>query len=604
MLPGQSGLILLPIVMDQDNSLEKSFVNLLTLPTELLVYIISFLPSLHDRVKLRYVSSWLKCLVEETPLLWKEFVWPYYDSREEYSVTQVLKVCGQHIRTLSFPNKVPSTLVEMLQYCSNVQHISLPSANPEQLLMMIHHIRHLQTLELKVDCDSDIEQLFLCTSHLKEITIISNSGANYGDLFKHWKEKKFMPPSCNVIAFGFIESLLDHTAQSIPSGTTASFRVFCAHSKVTTLPYFQIQIERSGQVTTRCAKLSDFGILGLKDDVVVMTDCQYGGKTVYGVSVYASSKPKLTHIAKPFSLKSATHVDLSWQSSLCSGHLEQVAVACPNLQQLNLQCSYHCLKSLQGLRAIHDHCQYLQGLNLLGICVEEVEDLTQLWEILSDMKLTHLALEYCVLPSGATNKERFISLLKKFSSVRAIELKHDAGCYYYGCNEEDTSILSCFPLLQYCYLRFAGDLPTPALEMVNKCMGLKCVRIFAWSLSLKLAYNRNLQQLCIQAIDANIPKNFMATVSAHGGLVHVIIDVPSLAVTAIMCLVRNSPKLITLYLRTKLDISAKHFNAALQKMFSKRVLFATGYCNITDQRGISPEDVMQELGIDLLPLWN
>jgi len=87
--------------MDQDNSHKEVLVNLLKLPMELLVIIISFLSSQCDRVKLRYVSRWLRCVVNGTPSLWKEFVWPYYDSLEESSVKEVLKVCGQHIKTLA-----------------------------------------------------------------------------------------------------------------------------------------------------------------------------------------------------------------------------------------------------------------------------------------------------------------------------------------------------------------------------------------------------------------------------------------------------------------------------------------------------------------------
>ena len=103
-------------MVDQDNSQEESVLSLLTLPTELLV---SFLSSIRDRVKLRYVSRWLRCVIEGTPSLWKEFVWPYYDSCEECSMKKVLKVCGQRIKVLSFPNsRLSSTLVEMLQYCS------------------------------------------------------------------------------------------------------------------------------------------------------------------------------------------------------------------------------------------------------------------------------------------------------------------------------------------------------------------------------------------------------------------------------------------------------------------------------------------------------
>ena len=118
----------------------------------------------------------------------------------------------------------------------------------------------------------------------------------------------------------------------------------------------------------------------------------------------------MVHIAKPFNLNCATHLDLSWESSLHSDHLEQLAIVCPNLRRLFLVKSYYCLRSLKGLRAIASHCHKLQGLNLLGICVREVEDLTGLWEILSDMKLTYLAVECCTFRLEAAT---VISLHKK-----------------------------------------------------------------------------------------------------------------------------------------------------------------------------------------------
>ena len=157
-----------------DHSHEESLVNLLSLPSELLVYIISLLSSLRDKVKLRYVSRRLSCVIEGTPSLWKEFVWTFNDSCEECSVKEVLKVCEQHIKVLSFPNhRLPSSLIEILQYCSNVQHLSLPSTKLDckQLRKTIHHMGCLQTLELKVGNDSQIKQLLCKTGQLKELTV-------------------------------------------------------------------------------------------------------------------------------------------------------------------------------------------------------------------------------------------------------------------------------------------------------------------------------------------------------------------------------------------------------------------------------------------------
>jgi len=291
-------------LMDQDTPNEEPRVNLLTVPTELLVYIMSFLRSMRDRVKLRYVSSLLKCVIEGTPSLWKEFVWPYYDSCEEYCMKEVLKVCGHHIKVLSFPNsRLPSTLslVEMLKYCSNVQNFSLPSTklNLEQLRKIIDHMRYLQTLQLKMDVN-DIKPLLVDISQLKELTILSDRflHCELKKIFKHWTELEFRPPTFNVVTslLSFstkkvMTDFLDYAATeltNISASVIANFRLYNTFSELplnffSTFPYYQIQIKESGhgQVTTPCVKLSVIGLLGLNNDVAVMTECQCGEIIMY-----------------------------------------------------------------------------------------------------------------------------------------------------------------------------------------------------------------------------------------------------------------------------------------------------------------------------------
>ncbi|XP_065908495.1 uncharacterized protein [Dysidea avara] len=613
---------------DRDKSHVESLVNLLTLPTELLVYIISFLSSLHDRVKLRYVSRWLRYVIEGTPSLWREFVWPYYDSSEECSVKEVLKVCGQHIKMLSFPySKVTLTrLVEMLQYCSNVQHLSLPSTklDPEQLRMTIHHMGCLQTLELKVDNDSDIKQLFLNTGQLRELTIILNR-CRFDlppKLFKYWKESQFKPPSFNVISstdYSSTEKLVNYATQftTIPTGTTANFRLYNRPRKLPlnlfhTLPYYQLQVEGSGQVTIPCVKLSDFGILGLDNDVALMTDCQCGGRTLCMVMYlerhqthdYIVDKTMDYRIGRFGNLSCVTHFDLSCCFSLRSGHLEQLAVACPNLQRLNLQGCYHCLESLQGLQTIASHCHNLQGLNLFGICtcVSKAEDRsnqTRLWEILSNMKLIHLGVEFCVLRLEAANKEKLICLYQKCWTIRGIQCS-DCDCEH----EEDTLMLSYFPSLNYCYLYLVyQSSPTIVKDVISNCTELKvfyCVRLH---LSLNLSHNHNLQQLYIDSPCTDVPDHFMTSVSAHGGLEHVFLSIGYLTFEGITSLVRNSPKLMTLYLCVNhVDGNMENYNIPPKNMFWNRKLFTAGH-RMIDVDEFANLAALWEQGMDLLPLW-
>jgi len=84
---------------------EENSVSILSLPVELLVIIVSFLPAARDKARLRYVSHKLRA-VSETPSLWSDFVWPLYDRREERSVMNVLRDFGDYIKQLIIPDHV------------------------------------------------------------------------------------------------------------------------------------------------------------------------------------------------------------------------------------------------------------------------------------------------------------------------------------------------------------------------------------------------------------------------------------------------------------------------------------------------------------------
>ena len=150
--------------------------TLLALPTKLLVYIISLVTSLRERVKLRYVSRRLQCACE-TPSLWREFVWPYYHTEDEGCVNSVLKVCGEHVKQLSFPDmKMPtSQLLSTMAYCCNTVSLRLPSTalNSELLDDIFTCMGHLQTLDIR--WDRRMEQLLEAINHkcidMKELTI-------------------------------------------------------------------------------------------------------------------------------------------------------------------------------------------------------------------------------------------------------------------------------------------------------------------------------------------------------------------------------------------------------------------------------------------------
>ena len=85
-------------------------------------------------------------------------------------------------------------------------------------------------------------------------------------------------------------------------------------------------------------KLSDFGILRMEFDFAVMTDCQYGGTTMYIMRCVRDdynrddyNVKKLSYnicISKQCNLSCVTDFNLSYCHSLYSIHLEQLAIAC------------------------------------------------------------------------------------------------------------------------------------------------------------------------------------------------------------------------------------------------------------------------------------
>jgi len=84
--------------------------------------------------------------------------------------------------------------------------------------------------------------------------------------------------------------------------------------------------------------------------------------------------------------------------------------------------------------------------------------------------------------------------------------------------------------------------------------------------------------------------------------------VRSLTAEGITSLVRNSPKLLTLYLTAKTIhcLSVEKFTARLKEMFCKRKLFTAGHYILCD-RNQFPRNLLDiglwEQGTDILLLW-
>ena len=599
----------------------ENFSNFSTLPTELLVYIISFLT-------IRYVSRKLRSACE-IPLLWREFVWPYFDFREECCVygcvKSLLKSCGQFIKRCSFHDHVmPSKLTAMLQYCSNVVELSLPTSmlNPNQLEIAIQHMENLKSL--KIPWTGEIHPLFVICSTVRELTITELADTISLDvLLTEWAMKGFIPHTLSIIRSGYLpeSSIVDFWSELnrfSPTDHSGYFKVFHDYERpINLLPmsYFQLQFGQSS--TLPLVRASKYGLLGLEVDILLLTSHTCHNRELHKAMVAIShqyEKFQSNHFHNDINnLSFITHFSVS-SCQLHSGHLEQLAIACPNLMELNLDGNDSCLKSIQGLRMIAGSCRNLQGLNLSCISVNRMENYVQLWEILVEMKLTYLGIDLCALLPYKLDeqvKEAFVSLHQKCSKLKAIEaLYMDSDCSQcklvsrYG----DYSLLSNFTSLVHLFAD-AYNHPT-AIKGIVSCKTLKYFisTDTTFSLSGLFAVNCNLEQLSIQRSIVDIPSTFMQSISAPGGLVHVLIQqAKSVTLDGMTALIENSPNLLTfhvsadhIYASPGVHLKLKTFNSTMKKKFSNRKLFSRGSYHFSTYPS---DDCLTDHCTELTSIW-
>ena len=450
------------------------------LPTELLVKLMSYLPT-GDKVMMRYVSRRFKD-VSETPSLWREFVWLDYEPRHVRSVSSVLEVCGKHVKKIFFPAHVEATeILEMVYCCTKLQHLCLPEGSQlylDDLREILDTFTYLQQLDVFIEgnflrckyyppkfcwalgTENDyIEELLEVTAtRVRKLNLITNY---YGfevviDNIQRWASKGYPLP---LVINLYLQFEKRETSKLFRFWSKSSFQ----------LPSFEMSLYTNGRkrkpmdpavprrkfrfgpsATPPFIQLSNHGIVGLKYDVFHLREYNHHGTVKCAITseLELSNHELLTegkHFSYPSHLDSVTYVDISY-SDVHPDHLKQLAVVCPNLEELSLRGNVDCLEDLEGLRSIVHTCQNLTGLNLFGIPVSSVESCLLLWELLSSLKkLTRLHIELCVLRprwSIDANKQSFSSC----QNLKALEIFCDGRMNCTECiRSKEVLLFSCFP---------------------------------------------------------------------------------------------------------------------------------------------------------------
>lgn len=596
--------------------------NLITLPAELLVYIMSLLV-IHDRIKLRYVSRRLR-RVSKVAALWSEFVWPYFERRHEYYVSDTLKACGEHVKQLMFPINMPSAkIVWLTEHCVNATQLQLPPRvyfHPAQLERSLCAMTHLEKLDV---CWSEhIRPLLEICADLKELKIhIKKIKTEPRDWkLAEWASEGIRFPSvvriftkCGIHMMEESYAFLSKHYSVLPA---CEFYLYSsAKIPMNCHPHLPLLSFKFGPTASSpFVKASNYGILGFYDDILNVMEFNYDGKVMYGAMPSFYSGPHVAPLDRGFSTLSSITFFIAGYETIFPGHLEQIAIACPKLQWLDLYGCSDCLQSLKGLQAIVTMCQDLQGLNIADIPIMEVESYVLLWQVISRIvKLNHLTVGLCLLMvPDDVDSNMMVTIFQNCHSLQALEIQYG---YCRECADwsiEDL-LLSHFPSLTYCKLSY--DNPNILHKIITTCKNLKylCYDNRATVSLVPLNCSCMLQQLCIESSFTDIPDSFMDMISLHGGLEHMILSVRSITVNGIKTLISNSPKLMSfcgfidqpLYNENGRKLQSKDFKTKMKKEFCHHKLFRAGCFRVSlGNQFFCQYDILTELNTDLNSLWS
>ena len=606
------------LVKVQDDS-DCCWTSLVNLPTELLVIILSYL-SIQDIISMQFVSQRFK-EISEIPLLWKKFIWPDNEPRHVCSVSKVLKAHGEHVRQIFFPaHLTPANVLEMVHCCPKVAHLSLPrntQLSLDHLEEIVHTMTHLEQLDVFTSIIKyhPFKRLLEVSAASVKNLILKNDWYNIFHILQVLegllKEGHPLPSVINLLIYEddvvlASSSILESWPSSIYTIAPLEIGLYdIARVPMNLYPSVPLRKFQFGPAATSpLIKLSDHGILGLDKDIFYLSDYDHYGKVRLSVSPHLY-EVKVEHLHCISNFNSISNVDFVGVN-IYPGHLEQLAIACPNLERLNLGKAQNCLQSLQGLHAIVDTCQNLQGLNLVGIPVSSVESYLLLWELLSSIKkLTHLAIDLCMLIQcsncDSADKEKLIGMLGKCGSLKALEIIHYIFCEKsQNVPSVNDLLFSHFPSLVY--VRLSQARCTTAFKYtITNCHQLKyfyyetnvCSDSEAHVTLPSSSSCYYLQQLCIKSF-INLSASSVHVLSARGELEQVTLFVRSITTSAVTTLISNSPNLMLLYIVTEEPLcdengvsldreNCRKYTDTLSKTFSSHKLLTTGDFILTER---------------------
>jgi len=372
-------------------------------------------------------------------------------------------------------------------------HLNLPALghinshfDEQQLIKVIQEMKHLQVLN--VHCYHSLQPYLNLKVKLEELTIhMKTLFKKDFEVFENWTTNGFIPPNLNIVlSFScfiwnelrdFLFYAWPKWNSQIPAGHIAYLKLYIDYKVPLNLfqnaPVFQLQY---GQPVT--LPFVHVNNIGVNDEWLLLTDHDDGSKVVRKakVSIYPSDVMyRIIHDNNGLDNQLDCRVsNLTELDSDYNLDFKQLMVACPQLQRLNL-CRNKKLR-LEDLQVIATCCPDLQGLNLGELPIPDSKFCVKVWELLSTMKLIFLTVDMSFFERDKCRKdninEQLVTLFKQFTTLKALELLHNARNLHHPGITTDYELLSNFPSLEYCRITRTKQSTCPQ-SILTTCKKLK-----------------------------------------------------------------------------------------------------------------------------------
>ena len=365
----------------------ESCVQLINLPNEILVLIVSFLDT-RTVLHLTCVCRRLRAVVgDPTGPQWSAIRWKSSNRvKDADGFKLALRLCKKSLTELSLVSRGHqfrmSSCIQQITTCANLQSITLDGViyTPAQIgkLLQLPSLRSFYVdaslRSLNLDSTSKINLCFFeveTNGRLETLSLKLATSILLYACIQFWVHASYFPSDLRLFVLHKPKiSLPKHFTHFFPGPVTGAAYVsvyYQPHSKGIVSPHlqFQCQFSPEGIAPFFCSE-KQLSVASAKPGTGDMVYAKYWDETFHGNVVFSDICSGLSEL------------DVSGCRSLSLSDLQ-----CPNLVRLDLESCGAVLSNLDGLHSVAVNCAKLRVLSLLDL--HQVESLERLWTILASM---------------------------------------------------------------------------------------------------------------------------------------------------------------------------------------------------------------------------